>query len=131
MSVVHRRIVVREPRPRPEQTRHATMLEGLMSEKIRAFVERFIAGAVVTAERFVHSRSRSPPRRPGVGVTRHNVIAVDRRVELVRVTSAVTDKRVAEQLQLLSTQHTILLKASATPSRLLYKDLSGDVRSII
>ena len=62
--VVHIRIVVREHSPRP----NATMLQRLMSEQIRAIVERFIAAAVVTAERFVHSRYRLPPRLPRVGV---------------------------------------------------------------
>ena len=112
-AVVYGRIVVRESRPRSEQIRHATMLQRLMAQQIRTIVERFIAAAVVTAERFVHSRSRSPPRLPRVGVAWHNVIPVDGRVELVRVTPAVTNKRV---VQLLSTQHTIVLNASATMS---------------
>ena len=125
--VVHGRIVVRESRPRSEQIRHATVLQRLMSEQIRAFVERFIAAAVVTAERFVHSRSRSPPRLPRVGVAWHNVTPVDGRVEVVRVTSDVTNKRV---VQLLSTQHTIVLKYSDTSSRPHYKHLNRDVTCV-
>ena len=125
--VVHGRIVVRESRPRSEQIRHATVLQRLMSEQIRAFVERFIAAAVVTAERFDHSCSRSPPRFPRVGVAWHNVIPVDGRVEVVRVTSDVTNKRV---VQLLSTQHTIVLKSSATSSRPHYKHLNRDVKYV-
>ena len=125
--VVYRRIVVRESRPRSEQIRQATMLQSLMAEQIRAIVERFIAVAVVIAERFVHSRSRSrsPSRLPGVGVACHSVIPVDGRVELVRVTSTVTNKRM---VKLLSTHHTIMLKSSATSSRPHYKHLNRDVK---
>ena len=101
------------------------MLQRLMSEQMCAFVERLIAAAVVTTERFVHSRSRSPPR---FGVACHNVIPVDGRVELVRVTSAVTNKRV---VQLLSTHHTIVLNSSATSSRPHCENRNGEVSAII
>ena len=125
--VVCRRIVVRESRPRSEQIRHATMLQRLMAEQIRTIVERFIAAAVVTGKRFVHSRYRSPPSLPRVEVACHNVMSVESRAEVVQVTSAVTNKRV---VQLLSTQHTIVLKYSATSSRPHYKHLNGDVKYV-
>ena len=91
------------------------------------FQHIYTTAAVVTAKRFVHSRYRSPPSLPRVGVARHNVMSVESRAEVVQVIAAVTNKRV---VQLLSTQHTNVLKSSATSSRPHYKHLNRDVNYV-